>query len=90
MIGIDLHNSLRSGTSLGTLSWVGLVEDLKIFFKVCKGKLIYHLLLLFLGRYEFFLGLDELGNLMGSKLNWLGPLRRSTNEKSFYGYVDLS
>nr|POF25034.1 hypothetical protein CFP56_37994 [Quercus suber] len=83
-------SNLRSGISLGTLSWVGLVKDLKIFFKVCKGRLLYHLLLLFLERYELLLGLDELGNLLDNKLNWLGPLKRRASEKSLYGYVDLT
>ena len=43
---------------------------------------------LFFGRYGLFLGLDELYDLLGSKLNCLSPFKRRIYEKPLNNYID--
>ena len=47
-----------------------------------------HLLLLFFGRYGLFLNLDELYDLLGSKLNYLSTFKKRINEKPLNNYID--
>lgn len=87
LVSVDLLYGSRSRAGLRMLNQIKMVENFKVLFKVNKGGLSYCILLFFLKGYWLLLNLDELSDLLGSKLNRLSLFRWTTSEKPFKSYV---